>query len=306
MKKLALISVNLILVFIVSSCAALGLNEVSVSLYGYEYLDLTGRPGESITLPNEIERNGFVFDGWYIDPNLNFEASLTSFPDEDIILYPKWNKLVTITFDNSNLRPVQLVEGDTYTLPNIPDTANNYFGGWYYDATFTNEINSRLTVPNNDITIYALFYDDFDLILAYGLLNGEYEYSNDENSAYYNVFFDNSDYSVWIYETGLLKFFYFPSFLTGADVGVLVEFYYGGLDLGFDFLYSYDSSSTYGDATGSGYGYYNSFSYSVIASFTSYTGRTEQADLSLAETVIEGLFLYVDPLFENQIGVELR
>lgn len=67
-------------------------------------------------------------------------------------------KKVTVKFINTDLDDVVLDEGSSLNQPNDPSKANHIFGGWYYDASFKNEVKFPIIV-NNDISIYALFND---------------------------------------------------------------------------------------------------------------------------------------------------
>ena len=306
MNKKLNFTLIIILIFFLSSCDAFGEPDVAVTFFNYEEYNLVGKPGDSLSLPNNINRQGYLFDGWYLDPNLSFEARILEFPEDNITLYPKWDKLVTLNFLDSEIDSVQLVSGDDYRLPIPNDNQNKYFGGWYFDNSFLNKAGDSITIPSTDTNLYALWYNDFDLVIAYGIINGEYSYDDNEKSHYYNVFFPNNDYSVWIYENGLLKFFYFPSVITIADVALIAEFYFDELLYGFDFYYRWDGEGTFGDSNGGGNGIYLFATGEVVAYFDYYNGRTRASDLELAESVAEGLFQYVSRTFQNEIGVTLR
>ena len=47
--------------------------------------------GAPITLP-EVTKDGFSFDGWFLDPNFVEPFTLTSMPAKDIVLYAKWKE----------------------------------------------------------------------------------------------------------------------------------------------------------------------------------------------------------------------
>lgn len=46
--------------------------------------------GSPITLPDKITKDGFTFDGWFLDPNFMEPFTLTEMPGENIVLYAKW------------------------------------------------------------------------------------------------------------------------------------------------------------------------------------------------------------------------
>lgn len=63
-------------------------DELTVLLYGV--------PGDRITMPNNPTKNGFIFDGWYLDQAYTTPFIQTDFPESDILLYSKWIEEVTI------------------------------------------------------------------------------------------------------------------------------------------------------------------------------------------------------------------
>jgi len=54
------------------------------------YLDY----GSIISLPTNIEKGGFVFDGWYLDSGLIYPMNMTKMPAYDFTLYAKWKEAV--------------------------------------------------------------------------------------------------------------------------------------------------------------------------------------------------------------------
>jgi len=46
--------------------------------------------GSLISAPSNIEKEGFLFDGWYLDSGLVYPMNLTTMPAYDLTLYAKW------------------------------------------------------------------------------------------------------------------------------------------------------------------------------------------------------------------------
>ncbi len=71
--------------------------EVSASSIKVEFVDahdenvkmLVGRAGDALTLPTPVRRD-FHFAGWYLDEELKTKCNYTTFPNESVVLYAKW------------------------------------------------------------------------------------------------------------------------------------------------------------------------------------------------------------------------
>ena len=49
--------------------------------------------GAVITVPTGVEKEGFVFDGWYLDQDFLYAMNLTKMPARDITLFAKWREV---------------------------------------------------------------------------------------------------------------------------------------------------------------------------------------------------------------------
>lgn len=94
---------------------------------------------ENATIPTQPTKEGFEFLGWYLgEVEYNFDDAVTA----DITLKAKWldeNDVVwfTVTFDTlggSSIDAVEVREGMTLTIPNIPTKAGFEFGEWQLDG----------------------------------------------------------------------------------------------------------------------------------------------------------------------------
>lgn len=112
--------------------------------------------------PTDPEKEGYVFTGWYVDPELskeyNFDASITA----DLKLYAKFEEAAavetqTVTFmkDSETTYDTSVVKkGNTVGVPAEPTNDGYSFGGWYTDVNCTTAYDFDLPV-NTDITLYA-------------------------------------------------------------------------------------------------------------------------------------------------------
>lgn len=112
--------------------------------------------------PTDPEKEGYVFAGWYVDPELskeyNFDASITA----DLKLYAKFEEAAavetqTVTFmkDSKTTYDTSVVKkGNTVVVPAEPINDGYSFAGWYTDVKCTTAYDFNLPV-NTDITLYA-------------------------------------------------------------------------------------------------------------------------------------------------------
>ena len=141
-----------------------------------------------------LERNGYVFAGWYYDSALTkkvetentgnikvikkYDKNNCHIGYKDVTLYPKWieknvckeEKTLTVSFDTlggSNIEDIKITSKEFTVFkidPEIPTKENYTFVGWYYDSGLTNKVDTNaLTLNNNtncedvQITLYAKY-----------------------------------------------------------------------------------------------------------------------------------------------------
>ncbi|MFA5474706.1 MAG: InlB B-repeat-containing protein [Acholeplasmataceae bacterium] len=93
--------------------------------------------GNLIPIPIEPTKDGFIFDGWYLDDVLyNFNDVIS----KDIILKAKWEveiKVYTVTFNTDGadeIEPMMVNEGDLAPMPIDPNKDGFVFEGWFLDG----------------------------------------------------------------------------------------------------------------------------------------------------------------------------
>ena len=172
----------------------------------------------------DLERNGYVFAGWYYDSALTKKVETENTSDikvskkydknnchigyKNVTLYPKWieknvckeEKTLTISFDTlggSNIEDIKITSKEFTVFkidPEIPTKENYTFIGWYYDSGLTNKVDTNaLTLNNNNtncedvqITLYAK-YTSVDT----AVLKGKIVNSNNSALAYTKVTLDD-------------------------------------------------------------------------------------------------------------------
>ena len=141
--------------------------------------------GETISL-EEPQLDGYVFSGWYIDPECSIRWNENTIVDKNYNLYAKWTenkgesgepekKEFTVTFISGNGASsvdYQIIEeGNTVKIPNEPEKVGFTFSGWYIDEECTTQFDFD-TIIESDIFLYAKWeeinpYADFKFRKSY-------------------------------------------------------------------------------------------------------------------------------------------
>ena len=135
--------------------------------------------GEMVVKPQNPEKTGFEFDGWYTDSELTAAYDFTTEVTSDFTLYAKWKIIVlNVTFftdGGTEIAAQEINYNEKATAPATDPTKENCtFDGWYTDKTFETEFDFE-TAITQDITIYAKW------IVAEGKLEVKFETSGGSN-----------------------------------------------------------------------------------------------------------------------------
>jgi uncharacterized repeat protein (TIGR02543 family) len=119
--------------------------------------------GEKVKCPNDPQKAGYVFGGWYGSATLTASSrwDCDTPITQDATLYAQWtpNNGVLVCFNSnggSAIPPEKVGVGGRVTKPDEPQRDHYEFGGWYRDSTlivpwdFENDL-----VSNRGATLYA-------------------------------------------------------------------------------------------------------------------------------------------------------
>ena len=146
---------------------------------GSEVKSITIAEGETITLPSNPTKEGYIFDGWYLSDEFIEKFNATQTISSNITVYAKWREgggnqdekqTYTVTFDTqggSEVKSITIAEGETITLPSNPTKEGSVFDGWYLDSSYTQAFDSTKRIDSN-IVLYAKWriLDDGQAIIA--------------------------------------------------------------------------------------------------------------------------------------------
>ena len=111
-----------------------------------------------IIVPDDPDKTGYSFTGWYRDELLTNLYAFSTMPAENLTLYAKWTiNQYTISFDTnggSAVASITLDYASSVSAPVDPTKAGFAFAGWYEDPELT-DFYEFTTIPDEDITLYA-------------------------------------------------------------------------------------------------------------------------------------------------------
>ena len=137
-------------------------NIIFISNDGTYIAPIVVNSGETLVLPTNPTKNGYIFVGWYLDEALTLEFDSNVPINSDLILYAKYEKYVapknvTISFvtnSEQNILSIKTTEGNKISAPILDGKENYEFGGWYLDEEFKTLFSFENEVREN-ITLYA-------------------------------------------------------------------------------------------------------------------------------------------------------
>jgi uncharacterized repeat protein (TIGR02543 family) len=180
--------------------------------------------GSAISLPT-VSRTGYSFGGWFTDPSLNTEFSISTMPAQNLVIYAKWLvNQYTITFITNgagNIADYNLNYMEEITYPTL--TREGYiFLGWYSDINLSKKNEYRF-MPALNITLYArwkneniLFASDSSVNSSFGnniVINGDNIFISahqDSSNGEFSGSVYNYKFSDKTYEKKIVSFDGFP------------------------------------------------------------------------------------------------
>ena len=124
--------------------------------------------GSTIEISEVPSKVGYEFAGWYTEPSLNEEFTITTMPANDIKLYAAWDAIeYKVSFVSDGVEIEDLAQEVSYdtkaTLPTEPVKEGYTFAGWYNgnDAyNFDSLVKGNLTLTAKwNINSYELTFD---------------------------------------------------------------------------------------------------------------------------------------------------
>lgn len=123
--------------------------------------------GTKAVRPADPVQTGWRFDGWYTDKDCTAAYAFDKEVIEDITLYAKWVKTVTVTYHVGSYGTApasQTVDaGKKFTRPADPVDSRAIFQGWYTDENYTTAYDFGSAVET-DLNLYAKWKDGYRVV----------------------------------------------------------------------------------------------------------------------------------------------
>lgn len=147
---------------------------------GSDVVTQTVTQGGLLTYPEEPERMGCQFEGWYREAaGINKWDFETGIVIRDFTLFAKWLVLFTVTFDSRGGSDVEMqyaAPGDRISQPADPEYEGCRFEGWYTEEAAIHCWNFGTEVVTANITLYAKWLDFRNVYsVTYNLQDGNPE-----------------------------------------------------------------------------------------------------------------------------------
>lgn len=118
-----------------------------------------------ITKPNDPQKSGFTFKGWYQDAACNTVWTFASDRvKSDLTLFAKWDvNLYTVSFDSQggSAVPAQTAQNDTVTPKPVDPVRSGYsFKSWFKEDSCLNPWDFAIDKVTKDTTLFALWTAD--------------------------------------------------------------------------------------------------------------------------------------------------
>ena len=116
--------------------------------------------GAKIREPVSPTRNGYLFDGWYLDSSCtNRWYFTTDTVTSNLTLYAKWLSPHTVVFNSQGGTSVltinDVAHGNKINAPIPPTRSGSVFDGWYLESTCINEWDFTTDIVTSNLTLYA-------------------------------------------------------------------------------------------------------------------------------------------------------
>ena len=154
-----------------------------------------------ITIPIKANHR---FEGWFLDFELTESAPETIELEEDIILYAKWVRGFTVSFNTdggSAVVPMTIDENDVLELSQLPTPikTDSLFAGWYTDSSFSTKLTESFVI-SEDIILYARWteYSAYEELKSYLISNGTR--GELDGVIWYSTAIDDNLFRIYYYE----------------------------------------------------------------------------------------------------------
>ncbi|MGS0972465.1 MAG: InlB B-repeat-containing protein [Candidatus Izemoplasmataceae bacterium] len=196
----------------------------------------TVEEGDSVVLPNNPTRDGYLFEGWYINSSLSTPFDATNAITSEVTLYAKWiayeDAVYHVTFADTGdvyIEPIVQLKGQSIGEVEMPIKRGYLFEGWYLDETYQRLFDAQ-QVHTEDVTLYAKWVDDPSTVKVTFETNGGslidplYVEVNSNVPLPYSTLKDGHVFLKWTYDPEFNQTT-FTNFIATEDVTLYAKWY---------------------------------------------------------------------------------
>jgi len=197
---------------------------------------VTIEEGDVFVLPNDPEKTGHIFDGWYTDSTFNTLFDESTNISSDTVLYAKWipyeDTVYKVNFLNVGdryIEPIVQLKGVSIGDTETPSKQGYLFDGWYLDETYQ-QLYDFSTTNTEDVTLYAKWIDDPSMAKVTFETNGGsaiepmYVTVNSKVTIPYSTLREGHIFLKWTYDPEFTQQA-FSNFVITEDVTLYAEWY---------------------------------------------------------------------------------
>lgn len=121
--------------------------------------------GRTATEPAMPSKQGYMFDGWYLDIGYTIPYSFSEPINDNTTLYAKWTyvePIYTVTFESNggdSIQPQAVKSGNLIVMPENPTKNGFEFTGWFTDTALTVPFDQSTPI-SSDTILYAGWKQD--------------------------------------------------------------------------------------------------------------------------------------------------
>ena len=152
---------------------------------GSKVNSVTVEENASVSKPSDPTKDGYIFDGWYLDEALTNKMDFSTKINSNTNLYAKWRIVETLPVDTyytvifdtnggSSITSVEVLENTKVSKPTNPTKEGYKFVGWFTDVGLTSEMNFDNPITK-ETTLYAKWEKVIDNNTTYGIVDRDFK-----------------------------------------------------------------------------------------------------------------------------------
>lgn len=128
------------------------------------YHQILTNGNETLTLPNDPQKQGYTFQGWFLDQTYQEKFDISYYIEHELKdsldVYGQFvQNTYIVSFETNGGLPLKPFEGTVLNEAPTPVKENYIFLGWFFDSNLSNKASFPLVLTQN-ITLYAKYKEN--------------------------------------------------------------------------------------------------------------------------------------------------